>query len=69
MARIQLILLPLLAVAVSVKALDTEHRSVQTCNGDCAQVQYGEVKTGVAIEVIIPLPPIFKNGILEYNID
>jgi hypothetical protein len=27
------------------------------------------VKTGVAIEVIIPLPPIFKNGILEYNID
>jgi hypothetical protein len=66
MARIQVILLTLLVVAVSAKSLNTAYRTIQACDGDCAQVQYGEVQTGVgilsnhSIPTAIPLPPIFK---------
>jgi hypothetical protein len=43
MARIQLILLSLLAVSMSVRALGTGPRPIEISNGDFIQDEYGEV--------------------------
>jgi hypothetical protein len=64
MARMQLIFLYLVTVTVCGKAVDDVRRPIVICKGECAQVQTGEVQTGVGISKIlslgaeIPLPPV-----------